>query len=258
MGIQGFHKAVEGLSIRQSPEETLAPFKGKSLAIDLSSWLYKACYSCATDLALGKPTTRYINFVVRRLKLLKYHGVQPILVADNEATGLKAGTETDRRDKKRSKLDLGLRLWSEGRFQEADQAFQGCISITAPMVAATLDAAKEEGCDVMYAVGEADPQLAQLVCSGKAAGVITEDSDLALYSVLCPAGPFPLLLKMDEWGAASRMVCGLEKGHLTTPCAELQTPFIDKLHLFGSNCEGQRLFAQMCVLAGKIGALKTP
>ena len=90
MGISGLLQALAPLAVEHKDgEESLAPFKGKKLAVDLSAWLYKGAYGCASDLALGKPTRRYLDYVLHRLRMLRFHGVEAVLVADGQASGLK-------------------------------------------------------------------------------------------------------------------------------------------------------------------------
>jgi hypothetical protein len=68
------------------------------------------------------------------------------------------------------------------------------------MVSETLKAVVSEGLGtVMFASHEADAQLAYLCKVGDADAVVTEDSDLVLYSVIADK-PFPLLLKVVRGG----------------------------------------------------------
>jgi hypothetical protein len=224
------------------------PFKGKTVGVDLSSWLYRGAYGCASALALGKNTTRYVDYVLRRLRLLRFNGVEVIVVADNEATMMKHETELSRRAGKDAKRAAGMRLHDEGmrlppgcerneRLSQAETLFQGCLSITKAMVSATLSAAHAEGFEVVVAPFEADPQLAHLCRCGRAQGVITEDSDLVVYSVLSEK-PFPLILKMDQWGVATTLLLNLDSVGAAT--SEGGSRFVQNLQHFGGSA-GKRM-----------------
>ena len=246
----------------------------------LCSRRYLGCYSCATELALDRPTVRYVDFVMHRLRMLRHHGVHAILVADNEASRMKKATQEARRHKKDAQRATGLRLLEEaeecasherpGKIAAANAAFQGCISITSKMVNATLQAAHADGFDAMFAPVEADAQLAYLCKTGRAAGVITEDSDLVAYSVLCET-PFPILYKMDKFGQATSLALDLAKLHATAQqkgendgsnscndsCSTSGTTtkgtgdaFTTKLSEFGCGLAAKRMFVQMAVLSG--------
>lgn len=72
MGVKGLLQALNDVTIAHStPEATLGDFRGKRLAVDLSSWLYRGAYSCASELALGRPTKAYVFYVMHRLGLLR-------------------------------------------------------------------------------------------------------------------------------------------------------------------------------------------
>lgn len=125
------------------------------------------------------------------------------------------------------------------KLREADTAFQGAISITPAILHSTLKAAREAGFDnQVLAPYEADPQLAFLCATGRADGIITEDSDLLVYSILSPR-PFPILLKMDAYGKCTKLVVDL------STVDQCDDQFVKKLA-----CFDQRMFTQMALLAG--------
>jgi len=212
--------------------------------------------------------------------MLRHHGVHAILVADNEASCMKRATQEARRQKKDAQRATGMRFLDEaercasherpGKLAGANAAFQGCISITSKMVNATLQAAHAEGFDAMFAPVEADAQLAYLCKTGRAAGVVTEDSDLVAYSILCET-PFPILYKMDKFGQATSLALDLAKLHIEAQCKDENDGssgggnndnatsgttkgtgdvFTTKLSEFGCGLAAQRMFVQMAVLSG--------
>ena len=56
MGIAGLLPLLKDIQ-RDSHVEA---YRGKTLGIDAYVWLHRGAYACATELALGKPTTRTV------------------------------------------------------------------------------------------------------------------------------------------------------------------------------------------------------
>ena len=81
MGIQGL---LPFLSTYKK-EISFAELEGKVCRIDAYGWLYKGVYCCAYELVTGTETTQHIDFVIRRLQMLKDKGVQPVLVFDGRS-----------------------------------------------------------------------------------------------------------------------------------------------------------------------------
>lgn len=71
-------------------------YRGKTLGIDAYVWLHRGAYACASDLALGRPTTRYVAYAAHRIRMLKHYGVRPYVVFDGGPLPSKAGTEAER------------------------------------------------------------------------------------------------------------------------------------------------------------------
>jgi hypothetical protein len=57
-------------------------------------------YGCATELCLGKPTDKWLTFLKRRVELLLYHNVRPVLVFDGGSLPMKAETNKVARERK--------------------------------------------------------------------------------------------------------------------------------------------------------------
>ena len=57
MGISGLLPALKPIHKTKRLDE----FQGKRIAVDGYVWLHKGVYSCATDLALGKQTTKCVD-----------------------------------------------------------------------------------------------------------------------------------------------------------------------------------------------------
>ena len=64
------------------------------------------------DICLGKPTEAYVDWCVKRVKLLLYHKVTPLMVFDGDRLPEKQKTEAERRaskDLNRAKGNIFLR-----------------------------------------------------------------------------------------------------------------------------------------------------
>ena len=111
----------------------ISQYKGLCVAVDTYCWLHRGAFSCAFELAtgrsvyighslllfffilkcsifsktvcifwsLGVPTQRYVNYVVKRIKLLQHHNILPIMVFDGCNAPSKKLTDDKRRDTKK-------------------------------------------------------------------------------------------------------------------------------------------------------------
>lgn len=260
MGVKGLLQQLKPASVHgETPEDTLGEFRHKTLAIDLSGWLYRGAYSCAADLCLGRPTTAYLNFITHRLGLLAHHNIRAIVVADGffGRSPLKAETNAARREGRAEKIAMARRLVEQSRKEagatreatlgRADRLFQEAIRLTDEMTKTAIAAVSQmEGVTISVAPYEADSQLAYLCRTGKAQGVITEDSDILVYSVASKC-PFPVLYKMDELGRAQKY--RMDSSVLGRDASDIDSPFLKRMALLSGD-DSPRLFVQMCVLAG--------
>ena len=62
----------------------------------MHGYIEPAC-SCAYELAMGKPTDKYLQFFIKRFSLLKTFKVEPYLVFDGDAIPVKKSTESKRK-----------------------------------------------------------------------------------------------------------------------------------------------------------------
>jgi len=252
MGINGLHAA---LAAAQENSDLMA-LSGRCLAVDGHALLHRGACACAADLAEGRPTSAYADFVVRRLKLLAYYRVRTICVFDGAANPLKAATAKKRGADRAAALEAARKLAAatpgkatDAR-KEVHSAYVSTIRITPAMVELTLrciEAAKGDtvvplfdACEALVAPYEADPQLAALVQMGKADGVLTEDSDIAVYLLgSCRAEGAVLVTKLDGHGNCRVLRCDAET---------LGRPPLSLAAFSGSG--GARRFVQAAVLAG--------
>ena len=121
-----------------------------------------------------------------------------------------------------------------------------------------ISALRQLGVTVFVAPFEADPQLAFLCHIGHCQGVLSEDSDILMYSAACGSS-FPILYKNDERNECVKVVdirkVGLLSDHkASSDNREVRTGGkASKLSLLESNfscANGTRMFVQMCLLAG--------
>lgn len=126
MGIQGLLPLLKSIQ-RQTH---LSELKGKTLAVDGYVWLHKGAYGCAVELANGRPTTKYVEYSMHRVRLLRYHGIEPFLVFDGGPLPAKQATERERRRRRTEARAKAKQLTAEGRHAEARELYVKCVDIT--------------------------------------------------------------------------------------------------------------------------------
>ncbi|KAF7591155.1 Rad2 nuclease [Aspergillus hancockii] len=190
MGIKGLHGLLKSI---QKPCH-LKKFSGQTLGVDAYGWLHRGTVACSVDLVLDRPTTKHVDFVLNRVRMLLFFGVTPYLVFDGDNLPSKAGTESDRQQRRQESKAVGLELQRKGRTAEAYQEFQKAVDVTPLMARQLIDELKKM--DVQYVVApyEADAQLVYLERQGIIHGIISEDSDLLVF------GAKRLLSKLDQHG----------------------------------------------------------
>ncbi|KAI9370140.1 hypothetical protein BJX61DRAFT_516453 [Aspergillus egyptiacus] len=190
MGIKGLHGLLKSI---QKPCH-LKKFSGQTLGVDAYGWLHRGTVACAVELALDRPTTKHIDFVLSRVRMLLYFGVTPYLVFDGDNLPSKSGTEEQRQQKRAESKALGMELHRKGRTAEAYQEFQKAVDVTPLMARHLIEALKEMGVQYVVAPYEADAQLVYLEQHGYIDGILSEDSDLLVF------GAKRLLSKLDQHG----------------------------------------------------------
>ena len=83
---------------------------------------------------------------------------------------------------------------------ECIACFQRGLGVTHEMEKNCMAALRKSNVDIIVAPYEADPQLAYLCHIGYCDGVMTEDSDILVYSAVCGT-PFPILYKFEKSGS---------------------------------------------------------
>ncbi|KAH9845204.1 Helix-hairpin-helix class 2 (Pol1 family) motif protein [Teratosphaeria destructans] len=212
MGIQGKNVPYCLLPLLKSIQKPthLRNFAGQTLGVDAYGWLHRGTVSCAIELAQQKPTRKWIEFTLNRVRMLIHFGVKPFLVFDGDYLPSKSHTEKERAARRKESKKTGLELLRMGRVAQAHLELQKAVDITPVMARELIEELKR--LDVAYIVApyEADSQMAYLEKQGIIDGILSEDSDLLVFGTKC------LLTKLDQYGE-----CVMVKRADFTACREI-------------------------------------
>ncbi|KAF4549837.1 XPG N-terminal domain-containing protein 1 [Elsinoe fawcettii] len=190
MGVKGLLPLLKSI---QKPC-SLKQFQGQTLGVDAYGWLHRGTIACAIELAQGKPTTKFVDFCMHRVRMLIHFGVRPYIVFDGDYLPSKKNTEKGRAAKRREAKAAGLELLNMGRTAQAYQELQKSIDVTPEMARQFMDELDKMKVDFIVAPYEADAQLVYLEKKGIINGIISEDSDMLVF------GAKSLLTKLDQYG----------------------------------------------------------
>ena len=266
MGIQGLLIGLKPFTRNGNIQE----FRGESIAIDTSSWLHKSVYSIADhyveciennnlDRRCVNTSAKYIT--KRCQELLFSAGIHRIyLVMDGKRCPLKAGTNQERDARRQKNLQDARNYRRQKRHDAMYEKYRSCIKVTEELATKVVRIVQERLADqveIVWSPYEADAQLAQMCVDGRAAAVITEDSDVLVYSASCQS-PFPIIFKLDrktgkcdvlslDW-LLNEELPKRAKDHEVTQL-EVVLGILRSRQLAKPGW-GSRLFVQACVLAG--------
>ncbi|KAL2072180.1 hypothetical protein VTL71DRAFT_11523 [Oculimacula yallundae] len=190
MGINGLLPLLK--SIHKSCN--LKKFEGKTLGVDAYGWLHRGTVACAMELAMGKPTKKFVEFAMHRVRMLQHFGVIPFIIFDGDYLPSKAATEADREKRREQSRKAGMELLNAGKTSQAYLEFQKSVDVTPEMARQLIDELKRTGVQYIVAPYEADAQMVYLERKGIIDGIISEDSDLLVFGAKC------LLTKLDQYG----------------------------------------------------------
>jgi len=173
---------------------SLKQFHGQTIGVDAYGWLHRGVVGCAFALAVGKPTTVHIDFVLSRVRMLLDFGVTPYLVFDGDNIPSKKGTNSERHKRREESKARGMELQKAGRTSLAYQEFQKAVDVTPLMARQLIDELKKLNVQYVVAPYEADAQLVYLEQKGIIDGILSEDSDLLVF------GAKRLLTKLTQYG----------------------------------------------------------
>lgn len=172
----------------------LKKFEGKTIGVDAYGWLHRGTVACAMELALGKPTRKFVDFSMHRVRMLQHFGVIPFLIFDGDYLPSKAATEADRAKRREDSKKAGLELLNAGKTSQAYLEFQKAVDVTPEMARQLIDELKKSDVQYIVAPYEADAQMVYLERKGIIDGILSEDSDLLVFGAKC------LLTKLDQYG----------------------------------------------------------
>ncbi|KAI0446869.1 hypothetical protein F4803DRAFT_422282 [Xylaria telfairii] len=224
MGIQGLLPLLKSI---HRPTD-LKKFSGETFGVDAYGWLHRGAIACAIELAQGKPTQKYVDFAMNRVRMLKHFGVTPYLVFDGDFLPSKAITEASRSKRREEGRKLGLELLKAGKPSQAHQELQKAIDVTPEMARHLIEALKKANIPYVVAPYEADAQLVYLERQGITSGIISEDSDLLVF------GAKRLITKLDQYGQ----------------CVEINRRDFNACREVSFIGWDDRLFRQMAILSG--------
>ncbi|CAG8549214.1 623_t:CDS:10 [Ambispora leptoticha] len=190
MGIQGLLQILKPIKTNISVDK----YAWFTVGVDGHCWLHKGAHACAVELALNEPTTKYIEFFMHRVRMLKFYKVTPFIVFDGGHLPAKARTEAERRAQREEHRRKGFACFEKGLKDKARDHFAKAIEVTPEMVFKVIQALRAENVQYLVAPYEADAQLAYLERKGYISAVITEDSDLLVF------GCKNVIFKMDQYG----------------------------------------------------------
>jgi exonuclease-1 len=187
----------------------LKQFAGQTIGIDAYGWLHRGTVACAVELATDKPTTkyvcsvswlsstdstRYVDFAMSRVRMLKHFGITPYLVFDGDYLPSKSKTEKERSARRKESKKLGLELLNRGKTSQAYLELQKSVDVTPEMAGLLIEELKRANVQYVVAPYEADSQMVYLEKKGVINGILSEDSDLLVF------GAKKLLTKLDQYG----------------------------------------------------------
>ncbi|KAG8950294.1 Rad2 nuclease [Tulasnella sp. 419] len=190
MGIQGLLPLLKSIQVHTH----ISSFKDQTLGVDGYVWLHKGGFACAPQLVQGQKTTKYVDYVLHRIRMLRHYGVEPYLVFDGGPLPAKKGTESERSKNREENLAKAKALQARGQHTLAREYFTKCLDVTPEMAYQVIKALKKESVSYTVAPYEADAQLTYLEQTGIIDGIITEDSDLLVF------GCKKVIFKMDPDG----------------------------------------------------------
>jgi exonuclease-1 len=173
---------------------SLKKFAGQTIGVDAYGWLHRGTAACAIELAQDKPTTKFVDFAMNRVRMLVHFGITPYIVFDGDYLPSKGGTEKERAERRREGKRLGLELLKVGKTSQAQLELQKAVDVTPEMARMLIEELKYHNIQYVVAPFEADSQLAYLERQGIINGILSEDSDLLVFGAKC------LITKLDKYG----------------------------------------------------------
>ncbi|KAG5338503.1 hypothetical protein C0989_007275 [Termitomyces sp. Mn162] len=211
MGITGLLSALKSIQVTKQLRE----LSGKTIAVDAYVWLHRGVRTCATELATGKPTHKYVDYTMRHVRLLRHHGIEPYLVFDGGPLPAKKGTEDDRKRRRDEARARGDALAAAGKHSQAREFYLKSVDVSPQMAYQLIKALRAESVAYVVAPYEADAQLAYLERTGTVDAILTEDSDLLVF------GCQHVLFKLDTIANTVVSISRKDFGSVCTPSSDI-------------------------------------
>lgn len=276
MGIQGLLQGLKHVTVQGEVRD----YAGQSVAVDASSWLHKSVYSIAdhyveciespSKIADARCVNSSARYMMKRCdELVKYAGIKTVyLVMDGKRCPLKAVTNQERDRRRQENLKAARSFRRQGNRDKMYEKYKACIKVTEQLTVAVMAAVEQRfgaagRVKIVWSPYEADAQLCKLCMDGLTQAVITEDSDVLVYSVALNFS-FPILFKLDpnngtcsivtmDWFLSPDNTTGQQAAavDLTKKASGLE-PILTTFTTRQAREQGLggRLFVQACVLAG--------
>ncbi|KAL3935028.1 MAG: hypothetical protein SGBAC_009374 [Bacillariaceae sp.] len=267
MGIKGLHK---GLSFC-TEKGNMKQYRNHRIAVDTSSWLHKSVYSVSAayvesternyvDPKCVGASSRYIRKRCQEL-LDMFRVAEIFLVMDGKRCPLKANESADREKRRQDNLREARAYKRNGGNDKAEEKYKTCIKIKDGMTQAVMaEVSKafknDKRVKLVWSPYEADAQLAKLCIDQMVDAVVTEDSDVLVYSVAARVA-FPVIFKLDRTSGVCDIIsmAWLLEPPQTQKIGKAKSALEGLLLNFASRESkrpgfGARLFVQGCVLAG--------
>jgi 5'-3' exonuclease len=202
--------------------------------------------------------------IARCRELIEVYGIKAMyLVMDGKRCPLKADESKDREDRRRQNLLEARKFKRLGQRDKSQDKYKSCIRIKDEFTRAVMEVVagqfrRHDCVFIVWSPYEADAQLTKLCIDHVADAVVTEDSDILVYSAAAHI-EFPILFKLDRRSGTCDMISmgwllsmpPLEAEKAVTTNNTLETIL---LRFAARECKrpgfGVRLFVQSCVLAG--------
>jgi exonuclease 1 len=189
MGVDGLIRFLQPI-VRK---EHVSSFQGQTAAIDMSSWLYRACYNASEALSADPASTAFLLYIHQLLDLLLHYRISMLCVFDGRYLPHKQQTLDKRRAEREGHRLKGEQLLEQGQEEEGQRHIRRCIRVDERVTALAMAALRSRQVPFMVSPYEADSQMAKLHREGAVDFAVCEDSDLIIYGV-------PVLLKLSNEG----------------------------------------------------------
>lgn len=102
------------------------------MAVDSYVWLHKGIVSCAIELGLGTPTTKYIDYCKKRVNMFLSNNISVVMIFDGSKLPSKGNTEVNREKRREEAKSKAMEYYKAGEHEMARKKFES-IDLTPEM-----------------------------------------------------------------------------------------------------------------------------